>query len=322
MFLFAEGWDKYNGDSTQAGRNWTTPITLSSSHPKSGTYGYGGGSGQANSRAISPLSSTIFFSIWTYYITGNQPSQSGILFGLVSGSFYDGFNAQAGINITTDNKLTITRGFNPGTTLETSSAVLNSNALNYITGKIEVADSGSWVVKCNGSTVLSGSGDTQSQSSATIGGVNIGNNGSTFHDDLVVWDSSGASPWNNFFSDNLIVLGSPAQAGNGALTDWTPSSGSDHGAMVDDATANDDTDYNSESTPGDRDSYTFDLSVINVRTKYAVQVAICTKATSAGTNLINGLYRDSGGTVSIGIPKSVPTSYDYIEQAFYDSMFS
>ena len=72
-------------------------------------------------------------------------------------------------------------------------------------------------------------------------------------DDLYLCDDSGST--NNDFLGICAVERLMPETGNGDHTDFTCSTGSDHGALVDDNPPTDDTDYNSSTTVGHQDCY-------------------------------------------------------------------
>lgn len=114
---------------------------------------------------------------------------------------------------------------------------------------------GSFEVRYNGQTALSVSGvDTN----GGVGGCNkiriqtgpAVNNDSHAYDDIIVYDTSGSilNDWRGPWRIHTTTVTS-----DGATADFTPSSGSDHYAMVDDATFDGDSTYNESVTVGDRD---------------------------------------------------------------------
>jgi hypothetical protein len=75
------------------------------------------------------------------------------------------------------------------------------------------------------------------------------------YDDLYVCDGSGGVE-DTFLGDHRVVC-VVASSGNGTHADWTPLTGGDHGAMVDENPPNLDTDYNMAGSVGNRDTYNF-----------------------------------------------------------------
>ncbi len=83
------------------------------------------------------------------------------------------------------------------------------------------------------------------------------NGGGSVHlDDIVAMDSTGAQN-NDFMAQPAVVLGALPDA-DGNQSDWTPSSGSDHFALVDDpANSTSDTDKVTAQVIGDIDLFTY-----------------------------------------------------------------
>lgn len=114
----------------------------------------------------------------------------------------------------------------------------------------------------------------------------FGGNFTSDFDDVYVADD------NVFRGDHRImcVIASP---GNGTYTDWTPSSGTNHGALVDDPTP-DIADFNSAGIIGLRDTYNF--AALGVPGIVAgVQTNAYMKADVAGTRHIVPTTRAPGG---------------------------
>lgn len=84
---------------------------------------------------------------------------------------------------------------------------------------------------------------------------------------------------------------------DGTYTGWTPKSGTSHFAMVDESTCNGNTDYNSTTTVGARDSYNIDLSSIpNNSTITAISINPCASKNASGgsATTLNVFYRLDG----------------------------
>ncbi len=259
--LIAESWDGYGGSNTASSGRWGAGAVFTTTHAKTGAYAYGGtgASGVANSRGFGNLTSnlTFHFGIWIYW-TGTIPAQNGLVFGLPSFTPYSGSNAQCGISADTSHQLRMERSFNGGTVLQTSSPCLNTNAWNYITGSILMGNSGTWDIYCNGVQVLNGSGDTQAQATAQVGGIHLGTGTTYWADSIWVMDPTGS--FNNahpgLTGQHIVSCFQPS--GAGATTGLTPLSGANY-TNVDEAPPNSDTDYNSGASNA-LDTYAVDWS--------------------------------------------------------------
>jgi hypothetical protein len=162
---------------------------------------------------------------------------------------------------TTGGLLTIKRG---STVLQTSSYAMALNAWYYIELKVVIHDTtGSYDVRVDGVSVLSATGvDTRNGGTTgqwdRVGFSNASFATDRFIDDFYVCDASGAAPRNTFLGavkvETLYPQTDAVAAGSNA--GLTPSTGTDHGALVDE-TAPNTTDYNSAATVGAKDTYNY-----------------------------------------------------------------
>ena len=130
--------------------------------------------------------------------------------------------------------------------------------------------------------------------------------------DQVICDDTG--PRNNDHPGDCSVLAQLPNAGNGANVDWTPSAGTDHGTLVREAVADDDTSYNQGTAAGQRDTYIYAPLSIPLGTPKFLITRPCMKLTSAGSQLVMDVIR-KGGTNYDGVNPQSPTSGTY---AYYD----
>ncbi len=166
---------------------------------------------------------------------------------------------------------------------------------------------GSFEVRVDGSTVLNVSGvDTQDSGTGTFGGVVFGGGESptTFtcdYDDLCVADDK------TFRGDHRIIALVPS-AGNGDLTAWTPSTGTDHGVLVN-AIPPDIGTYVSAAAPGATDTYTFPALGVTGDIA-AVQVSHYARADIAGVRALSHVER-IGGTNYPTAPQLLGGDWSY-----------
>jgi hypothetical protein len=158
-----------------------------------------------------------------------------------------------------------------GATLLDSSAsysVLNWHYFEF-QAVIATGTGGSYEFRHNETLDFSGSSvNTASSGSANWDVVdfnNVGTGTSIRLDDIYILDGTGSA--NNDFLGDCVIEGRLPTA-DGTPTDWTPSSGSDHYALLDDT--NDGT-YVSTSTPTDIDYFTFDSLSFITGTIHGVQ---------------------------------------------------
>ncbi len=122
----------------------------------------------------------------------------------------------------------------------------------YIEIKIDTT-AGTLDARLNGATILSLSGITFDSINDVI---RLGNQTQPHFDDFYVCDGTGSKN-NNFLGPRKVVSIRPT-ADVGGFQDWTPSTGSDHYAMVDEEECNDDTDYVSETGTDETDLFEMD----------------------------------------------------------------
>lgn len=97
---------------------------------------------------------------------------------------------------------------------------------------------------------------------------------------------------------------------------WTPSTGTDHGALVDESTPDDDSTYISATTAGLRDSFNYPAISISAGTIHAVIVAPCARKDDSGLKELSTVVR-SGGSNYDGTAQSVSTeTYKYYPQIY------
>lgn len=219
--------------------------------------------------------------------------------------FVDNGTIQVAVYTRADGKLEVRRGIN-GTVLATSTNALLANTWYWIEFKATINDTtGVIELRVNGSSTgwipSTGSLDTQVTANASFTQWAISTGSIGYFDDLYFADGS-----SDFKGDSKVVT-VIASAGDGALAEWTPSSGTDNGAMVDEATPNGDTDYNLSSTLNQKDSYAF--AALGVAgTIHALQVNNWVKKTDAGSRGIKGLARISA-TNYLGTELMLGTTY-------------
>jgi hypothetical protein len=109
--------------------------------------------------------------------------------------------------------------------------------------------------------------------------------------DWWICDQSG-DRLNDFLGDR-VVESSMAVIGNGGRAEWTPSTGSDHGALVDDVVLDGDTTYNSAASASLRDTYTFP-ALTRVTSVDAAEIVLTVRKEGYGARAVAGLTRIAG----------------------------
>ncbi len=213
------------------------------------------------------------------------------------------------------NKLYVSRN---GTTLAVGTTVLSYGVYYYVELKATIHNTvGAYEVHLNSSAEPNltasgvntrGIGTNNSADSVSCGGATGTNVPSAYWDDFYCCDTSG--------SVNIDFLGDVAiqcllPNGDGANQQWTPSSGTTHYTLVDETTPNDDTDYVSDATAGDRDTYTYGDLRAATGNVLAVQVLIYARKDDAGTRQIAPVVRISGTNYDGATLPNLGTTYTW-----------
>lgn len=206
--------------------------------------------------------------------------------------------------------------FYRGTTLLGTSVggLMNRFEWNYLEAKVTIHDStGTIVVRHNGVEIFNFTGDTRNGGTdPTIDMVRFGSN-SGYNcdiDDVYILDGTGAAPLNDFLGDVKVVPLMPTA--DSTPLQWTPSTGSNHFAVVDESPGNT-TDYVSNSVDGEVDMFTVGPYADTADTVYAVQLSSHTAKDDAGARSFRHRV-DSDSNVETGTDKALSTSF----QTWYD----
>lgn len=159
----------------------------------------------------------------------------------------------------------------------TSGARLTNERWSYIEIKVYCDSSAGTIdVKVDGVSCLSLSGiNTQGTSSNyydRIRLLDVGTNYEHSIDDLYICDGSG-SVNNDFLGPCKVMVVKPSADVVGE-TDWTPSAGTDHYALVDETEMNEDTDYVESDIIDDQDLWEYENTPTEIGTIRGIQ--ICT----------------------------------------------
>lgn len=135
----------------------------------------------------------------------------------------------------------------------------------------------------------------------------IGNFIGSVIDDLYINDSTGSVD-NTFWGDTRI---DPLNTSAEDACDFTPSSGTDNEAMIDDGDSpDDDTTYNESSTVGHKDAFTV-AGFAGTGSIRGIRLRGRMKKTDAGSRTAR-LFMNSGGTVLNGTAASPSTGYSSV----------
>jgi hypothetical protein len=204
-----------------------------------------------------------------------------------------------------------------GTTLGTATAAITDGTWMYVEFKTTIHDTtGTFIVKVNGVEVLNlSSQDTRNGGTGYVDQVALGNpNGNNSNhtidfDDWYVLDDTGSAPNNDFLGDVRVAALLPNGAGNS--TQMTASAGSNY-QTVDENTPNGDTDYVSETTVGEKDTYTMTNLPTNADAVYGVKEAVYARKDDAGAVTLRQVIR-TGGTDYEGGDIALLDSYKFFQ---------
>jgi len=149
------------------------------------------------------------------------------------------------------------------------------------------------------------SGNAYATQAGFGGGANVG--GTYDYDDDILMDTSG-STMNDFIGDKRVLEQFPT--GDGATMQFTPSTGIDGYAMVDEADPDDDTTYIEDATVGHVARFTFPALPVSTAEVLCADVLWFGKKTDAGTRTVKGSVKSVASTAS-GADFAMATSYGY-----------
>ena len=209
--------------------------------------------------------------------------------------FMDVASQQVGVRVLSNLTLQVQRG--GSTTLGTSTLALNASTYYYIEFKALISNTvGTYEVRVNGVNWVSGTGaDTQATANAVWNGIDVvGGNGTALVDDLYVLDGVASAdptyPDNTFLGDVRIDALFPTA--EGTTIEWTPSTGTNNAALVDE-TPPDTTDYNSAAAT-EKDTYTMPDVPVSGALILGYQVCLYLEKTDAGACTVAPVIRSVG----------------------------
>lgn len=137
-------------------------------------------------------------------------------------------------------------------------------------------------------------------------------------DDLYWGDASGSAPDNAFMGDCRVEeqLALTDAVGGGGVKEWTPSAGTDHGALVNENPPDDGTTYLEGDTVGEQETFLFPSITPASGTIYGVQLMPNLVKTVAGGRQVASVVK-SGGSDALGTATGVAqTTYKYYPGVF------
>lgn len=299
--------------------NFQSNVSVSTSAARTGTRSLLCGSGAFSYICKTDLTSRTTYSLG-FWLYSTSFATAANMCSMGEGNLATSSNAHISLRVTTGGNIQVVRGGGVGIS-QSAGTQLGSNSSNtlsintgyHIVLTVFISDTvGTVTVKVNGSStgwheqtgLDTRNGLTGVITSFGLGGFNNGS--SVFYDD--VWMAA---------SDlgDCRVTPINASTGDGSLADFTPSSGTDNGAMVDEVAPDGDTTYNSSTTAGNRDTYNFPASGILGATVHGVKVHNSCKKQDAGTVSMKPVIRISGVNYE-GTEQFLPTTYGHVTQQY------
>jgi hypothetical protein len=311
MLLFMDGFDKYGAtaDMTVGGRGWTNADTTHFTFDATGgRWGAGALKCTEDATANDFKTGTLGNSAGDEAHVAFNIFSDGIIASQVMCCIKRGSNAdQAQIGVDSNKKL-YASGYDAsgyGAIVTESVASLHDSTDHHVEIHYKAANSGGFAkVWVDNVLVIDFSGDTLGSASSwnwgqiVLGGIG----GNTWIDDVVVWQetSGGVTLFNpSHLGPHRIETLTPAAEGTSAQ--FTPQSGSNNAAMVDDVGTPNGTDYvDTGTTPGNLDLYTHNTLSGAPTAIYAVSQTSIGFKSGNDTATIRHQYEVSGTTNESG----------------------
>jgi len=309
--LFADGFDHMGTGNPVTLGKWGASggFSLSTTPTRTGT-----GSLQGNSAT----------DITTKVYVTSGGCIAGIAIQNVAGTFsttdniyrvLEGGTTHMALGVVTGNVLGVYRG---ATLLASGTTVLVANSWYYVEFKCVIHDTnGSYETRIDGvvEAALTNAGPVDTRNGGT--GIwdrlmirSFTTSTTSRYDDFYLLDTSGPAPRNNFLGpikiETLYPQTDAVAAGSNA--GLTPSTGTDHGALVDEPSPNT-TDYNSSAVVGIKDTYNYPPMTLT-GTIYGIQTNLYVSKSDAVARSVCAVVR-SGGVDSDGVNVNPTTTFQY-----------
>jgi hypothetical protein len=214
--------------------------------------------------------------------------------GMVGGTkliLADGANEQCRIELEVSGSGWVAKFYRGATEVEATSRVMNVDQWYYLEFKATVhPSSGSYELRIDGETLLSGSGNTADQ--GTAGADEVALQGSGWMDHIYILDGDGDM---NSFLGPQVVEGVFPNA-DGDVTDFSlGGSGTAHYDRVNEEPQPDDTDYTYSDNAGDEDLFEFENLDKTGDEINGVALVLAVLLAAADSRTFKGRYRTPGG---------------------------
>jgi len=289
--------DGFEHTGSYGARKWVASSSVSTTQAHTGSYS------STSAFAVLPniSGSTCIVGAWVY---GN-----GFRIRVMDG--YSDLNSttQCSVCVQADGRVTFNNG-NAGTILGSSVAGLaTANVWHFVEFKVVIhASAGTVTVNFNGNAIITETG----KNTAYVGGTEwtgIILQAGSYYDDVWICDGSGS--YNNDFLGPCRVETLLPSTGNGSNTDFTCSTSTDHGEMVNDATApNDNTDYVYSSTLNHVDTWNYPSMTYSGTIK-AVQLCLGVSKDETGARAIAAVARPASTNRVHATNRYLGVGYEY-----------
>lgn len=262
MLKWAEGFESGRGHAV----GFITGDSYSTSYARiaDGSYGMRLSSADNNNsylkKDFSATSNTIFFGV-SFRVQGIGQNGSNLQW---ITSFYNGVTtSQLGVYITPSQIGYATRNGNAFTDVLGTAGPISDNTWYRLEGKIvlDYSTAGEIYLKLDGQEIINATGVTtirtgtnNSIDRATLLDADINVGYWADYDDWYVCDDTGS--YNNTYLGDIRVLDLPPTA-DATYSAFTPSTGVDHYALIDEQGGPNDTDYVYSNVVGNKDTYTY-----------------------------------------------------------------
>jgi len=303
--LFMDGAEHYVTADVLEKYSYQSSATVSTTRARTGSASL---TGSFVGIAVAPADATVIVGFGLYAVDSLAFVQVG----------YNGFGStyeQMSVRIEADGSITARTGPATGTILgQTAAGIFKYGVWNYLEVKCLVdLSAGTVTVKLNGAEVLTLTGKDTVHQPAVAAWTTVQWNlvSGAWLDDVYVCDGSGAVN-NDFLGECRVVTLLPQTdaVAAGSNADFTCSTSTDHGALVDDAAPNDDTDYVSSSTLNHVDSWEYPALGYTGTIK-GVQMSLSARKTDSGTRAIAAVTRPVATNRVHATNHYLGTSYAY-----------
>lgn len=278
-----------------------TNINLSTNQPRTGASSMRTiGAGFQGTRALGAVGTTAIIGLGLFmdHISWqSSPNVSGNSTGHLLDITEEDETPHIRLGMDTPGHLKLWRGPSPWTLIDTSLTQLTFDTYYYIELKVLIDNTvGTYEVRVDGINVLSGINTDTRNGAAAWNRVVLYNthSNSEYIDDFYICDGSGAR-CNTFLGiqkvGSLIALADSVSAGS--VHNFALSTGTDHGAVVDETSANGDTDYSFSSVVGDIELVKVATPTLTGTTR-GIQINRYVRKTDAGVRQTAAVVRRSG----------------------------